>query len=149
MLEGAGGSRRRLRPSADVRSFDASARQQATGQTAIVETAVDEITSESLWEKMERGDDFVLVAALGPISYAGAHRPGAVNIPPKSCDELAPSKIADLETEVVVYCAGPDCDSSIEVAERLVELGYRNVRHFSGGKHAWREAGLPLEGGRV
>ena len=112
-------------------------------------TALDEITHESLWEKIQRGDDFVLVDALGPISYAGAHLPGAINIPPKSCDDLAASRIPDHDTEVVVYCAGPDCESSVDVAERLVELGYRNVRHFSGGKQAWREAGLPLEGGRV
>ena len=24
-----------------------------------------------------------------------------------------------------MYCAGPDCESSVEVATRLVELGYR------------------------
>jgi rhodanese-related sulfurtransferase len=114
-----------------------------------VQTALEEITRETLWEKIQRGDDFVLVDALGPISYAGAHLPGAVNIPPRSCDDLAASRIHDLETEVVVYCAGPDCESSVEVAERLLELGYRNVGHFAGGKQAWRDAGLPLEGGRV
>ncbi len=62
---------------------------------------------------------------------------------------LAERRIPDREAQVVVYCAGPECESSGEVAARLVELGYTNVRHFSGGKQAWREAGLPLEGGRV
>lgn len=114
-----------------------------------METTLDEITTDDLREKIERRDDFVLVDALGPISYAGAHLPGAINIPPKSCDDLAARRIPDLGTEVVVYCAGPDCESSVEVAERLVELGYSNVRHFAGGKQAWRDAGLPLEGGRV
>ena len=114
-----------------------------------METTLAEITREELWEKIESGDDFVLVDALSPISYAGAHLPGAVNIPPRSCDDLAARLIPAYDTEVVVYCAGPDCDSSVEVAERLLELGYRNVRHFSGGKAEWRAAGLPLEGGRV
>ncbi len=49
----------------------------------------------------------------------------------------------------MVYCAGPDCDSSVEVAARLVELGHVNVLHFAGGKEGWRAAGLPLEGARV
>jgi rhodanese-related sulfurtransferase len=35
------------------------------------------------------------------------------------------------------------------VAERLVELGYRNVLHYAGGKEDWASAGLPLEGARV
>lgn len=48
-----------------------------------------------------------------------------------------------------MYCSNPDCESSVTVAARLVELGYTNVHHFAGGKQAWREAGLPLEGGRV
>jgi rhodanese-related sulfurtransferase len=114
-----------------------------------VETTLAEITVDGLWEKMQSGTEFVLVDALSPISYAGAHLPRAINIPPHTCEELAARKIPDLDTEVVVYCAGPDCESSVEVAHRLLELGYRNVQHFSGGKHDWREAGLPLEGGRV
>ena len=112
-------------------------------------TALAEISRESLWQKIERGDDFVLVDALPPIAYAGAHLPGAINIPPDRVDTLTARRIPDLDTEVVVYCANPSCESSVEVATWLVELGYRNVSHYSGGKEEWRAAGLPLEGGRV
>ena len=115
----------------------------------MVTAALSEIDCETLRVKIERGDPFVLVDALAPIAFAGAHLPGAVNIPPPSVDTLARRRIPDFETEVVVYCAGPDCDSSVEVANRLTELGYRNVRHFAGGKESWRERRLPLEGGRV
>jgi rhodanese-related sulfurtransferase len=114
-----------------------------------METKLTDIGCAELREKMERNDPFVLVDALGPISYAGAHLPGAINLTPSTVDERAQRRIPDPDMEVVVYCAGPDCDSSVEVAQRLLELGYRKVRHFSGGKEAWREAGLPLEGGRV
>ena len=64
-------------------------------------------------------------------------------------ETLLERRIPDRDTEVVVYCANPDCESSVEVAERLVELGYTRVSHYAGGKQDWREAGLPLEGGRV
>jgi rhodanese-related sulfurtransferase len=114
-----------------------------------VETALAEISRDELWGKIERGEEFVLVDALAPISYAGAHLPGAINIPESSVDRLCARRIPDLDSDVVVYCANPSCDSSVNVAMRLQELGYRNVRHFSGGKEAWRDAGLPLEGGRV
>lgn len=108
-----------------------------------------EVTCEELWEKLRAGVPFVLVDALPPIAYAGAHLPGAINIPPERVDELAERRIPDPAAEVVVYCAGPDCDSSVEVAEGLVGLGYRQVFHFSGGKEDWKAAGLPFEGGRV
>jgi len=108
-----------------------------------------EIGREELQAKLERGDEFVLVDALPPIAFAASRLPGAVNIPPESVDGMADLRIPDRETEVVVYCANPACESSVEVAARLVELGYRNVRHYAGGKEDWRDAGLPLEGGRV
>jgi rhodanese-related sulfurtransferase len=110
-----------------------------------VSTALVEIGRDELLTTMERGDPFVLVDALGPISYATAHLPGAINIPPDRVDAIAARRIPDIEALVVVYCAGQDCESSVDVAARLTELGYRNVVHYAGGKRDWSEAGLPLE----
>lgn len=91
----------------------------------------------------------MLIDALSPTSYAASHLPGAINMPPEWVDERAPRRIPDRETELVVYCASTSCDSSVVVANRLIELGYRNVGHYPEGKRDWVEAGLPLEGGRV
>ena len=87
--------------------------------------------------------------ALSPISFAASHLPGAINMPPERVDDLAERRIPDRNAEVVVYCAGRGCESSVDVATRLIELGYRNVHHYAGGKEEWRDAGLPLEGSRV
>jgi rhodanese-related sulfurtransferase len=111
--------------------------------------ALVEIDRNTLWAKIERGDPLVVVDALPPLAYAGKHLPGAINIPPERVDFLAERRITDLDAEVIVYCANPDCESSVEVARRLVELGYRNVVHYSGGKQDWADGGLPFEGGRV
>ena len=54
-------------------------------------------------------------------------------------------RLADPSVEIVVYCANAECEDSVETAERLLALGYTNVRHYPGGKSEWREAGLPLE----
>lgn len=108
-----------------------------------------EIDRESLRRRLEEGNELVLVDALAPLSYAARHLPGAINIPPARVDELAGSQIPGLDTEIVVYCADAGCDASVEVAQRLIELGYRNVRHYSGGKRDWADAGLPFEGGRI
>ncbi len=104
-----------------------------------------EISREELVQRLQSDDDAVLIDALGPISYGAAHLPGAINIPPERVDALAPRRIPHLDTAVFVYCANPSCESSVEVAQRLVELGYLNVWHYAGGKEDWASAGLPLE----
>jgi rhodanese-related sulfurtransferase len=107
------------------------------------------ISREEVLDKIESGDGFVLVDALSPMSYAMSHLPGAINITPDWVDDRARRRIPDANTEIVVYCADLTCDSSVAVANRLIELGYRNVGHYAEGKHDWVKAGLPLEGGRV
>ncbi len=108
---------------------------------------IPEVTCDELRRRLDNGDELVIVDALSPLSFAHSRLPGAVNIPPERVDELAPRRIPDRAAEVVVYCMSHDCDASVETAERLRELGYRNVLHFAGGKREWREAGLPLETG--
>jgi rhodanese-related sulfurtransferase len=120
---------------------------QIQGTYASDVVALSEITREELEQKLHGNDEFVLVDALAPMSYAHTHLPGAINLPPEWVDERGPHRIPDLDTEVVVYCTSVTCDSSMQVGERLIELGYRNVRHYAGGKQDWIEAGLPLEGG--
>jgi rhodanese-related sulfurtransferase len=111
--------------------------------------AVAQIGRESLREMIDRGEDFVLVDARSPMSFAASHLPGAINFTPGWIDGRARRRIPDVETEIVVYCQGPDCDSSVELANRLAELGYTKIRHYAGGISDWADAGLPLEGGRV
>ena len=106
------------------------------------------IDRAELSRRVEAGDGVVLVDALAPMSFARGRLPGAINIQPGWVDERAPHKLPDLDAEIVVYCANPECTSSVEVGERLLELGYRHVRHYPGGKEDWVAAGLPLEGGR-
>ena len=107
-----------------------------------------EVSREELCAALDCGD-VLLVDARSPMSWAAARIPGAVNIPTASVDELASRRIPDRATDVVVYCGGGACDASTAVAGRLLELGYENVRHYSGGKEDWAQAGLPLEGGRA
>ena len=111
--------------------------------------AFETVDREQLCEQIERGDDLVLVDALSPISFAASRLPGAINIPPGTVDERAPRRIPDRRARSSSTAPSPACDASVEVGQRLLELGYRNVRHYPGGKDEWKEAGLPLEGGRA
>jgi rhodanese-related sulfurtransferase len=114
-----------------------------------VTATLDRISRECLRQKLERGDDFVLVDALSPMSFAASHLPGALNLTPGWADDRARRRIPDHDTAIVVYCESAYCDSSINVANRLLQLGYRNVSHYAEGKRDWAAAGLPLEGARV
>jgi rhodanese-related sulfurtransferase len=116
------------------------------GQASAV-AALPEISRDQLWRKIDDAEEFVLIDALAPMSYAHSHLPGAINLPPEWVDERGPRRIPEPETEIIVYCASSTCDSSVDVGNRLVELGYRNVSHYVGGKKDWIEGGLPLEGG--
>lgn len=109
-------------------------------------TATPRIERDELWELIETGAPLVLVDALAPMSYAHSHLPGAINLIPERVDDEARRRIPDLDADVVVYCANAECESSVEVAERLAALGYTRVRHYAGGKSEWSESGLPLEG---
>jgi rhodanese-related sulfurtransferase len=109
-------------------------------------TGVPQIGRDELWQLIEQGKELVLIDALAPMSYAHSHLPGAINLIPERVHDEARRRIPDLDADVVVYCANESCESSVEVAQRLAELGYRRVRHYAGGKSDWLEAGLPLEG---
>jgi rhodanese-related sulfurtransferase len=103
------------------------------------------IDCDELRAKIDDGDAFVLVDALPPMSFAHSHLPGAVNLPPARVDAEAARRLPDRQLEIVVYCANPDCEDSVDTAELLVALGYSNVRHYPGGKNEWRDRGFPLE----
>lgn len=109
--------------------------------------AVKEIGREEIRAKLERGEDVVLVEALGPKYYEDAHLPGAINIPHTEVDALAPRMLPDREAEVIVYCSNRACQNSPQAARRLVALGYENVYDYEEGKQDWIGAGLPTESG--
>jgi rhodanese-related sulfurtransferase len=76
-----------------------------------------------------------------------AHLPGALNIPHDAVDTLAPRLVSNKNAEIVVYCASATCKNSGIAAQRLTELGYRNVRTYDEGKADWIAAGLDVESG--
>jgi rhodanese-related sulfurtransferase len=106
---------------------------------------IPSISREELKRKLDADEDFVIVDALPPMSYAHSHLPGAINLPPGRVDASVAKKLPDRDAEIVVYCANPECEDSHETARRLVALAYTNVRHYPGGKDEWREARYPLE----
>ena len=62
------------------------------------------IDHQQLKQKMDRGDDFLLLEVLGEASYNQGHLPGAVRYEGRDqVEKLAPDK----DAEIVAYCSGP------------------------------------------
>lgn len=100
------------------------------------------IDRDELKEKLDRGDDIVLVMVLGDWAFRASHIPGSVNY---SSPEEA-MQVLDKNAEIVVYCSGGTCPASKYAYDMLVYNGFVNVRRYAGGLADWQAAGYPLEG---
>ena len=108
--------------------------------------AVETISHEELKEKMDRGDDFVLIDTMAEMYYRHSHLPDAINVPVDELGERAPELLPDKQAEIIVYCIDHPCQASEEAASKLEAMGYGNVREYVGGKQDWIEHALPAEG---
>jgi rhodanese-related sulfurtransferase len=87
----------------------------------------------------------VLLEALPVPYWIEGHLPGAIPLPPAELTPRLAALALDRSKPVVVYCASATCANSHQVAAKLKQLGYADVRVYAGGKADWSDAGLPLE----
>ena len=106
-----------------------------------------QIVSRDELQTLIDADEVTVVDALGGHYYAQQHLPGAVPLVEADVDRLAAALLPDKSATIVTYCSNPACPNSGRVAERLVRLGYENVRKYEAGIQDWVEAGLPVETG--
>ena len=107
------------------------------------------ITRDELQAALANRSDVVLVETLRPEHYDQGHLPGAVHLHPDDVEQRARQLLPDRDALVITYCSNVACANSGAAAEKLVRLGYTNVRRYEAGKQDWQEAGLPLERGAV
>ncbi|MBX6721619.1 MAG: rhodanese-like domain-containing protein [Dactylosporangium sp.] len=105
---------------------------------------VELITREELQAEIKAGT-VTVVDALGGDYYAKQHLPGAVPLVEAEVAERAAKLLPDKSAAIVTYCSNPACPNSQRVAERLIALGYTNVRKYREGIEDWAAAGLPVE----
>jgi rhodanese-related sulfurtransferase len=89
----------------------------------------------------------VPVDALPESYYAQQHLPGALNLVADDVDARAATVLPDKNAAIVTYCSNTACPNSGQVAAKLENLGYTNVRKYAEGIQDWVEAGLPTESG--
>ena len=109
------------------------------------ETAIQTISTEQLHEKLQKQPGFEFWNVLTNEYFKGENISGSRHVPlDKVGAEVRESGIPK-NTEIVVYCAGPHCPQSRMAAEKLVKLGYDNVRAYEGGLEEWKQAGYGID----
>ncbi|MFZ5863919.1 MAG: rhodanese-like domain-containing protein [Nitrospirota bacterium] len=103
------------------------------------------ITRSEIQQHLDSTRPITLVEALPERFYADGHLPGALNINHDEVEAKAPDLLPNKDAFIVVYCANSACDNSSIAANKLTQLGYRNVRTYAEGKQDWVGAGLQLE----
>jgi rhodanese-related sulfurtransferase len=107
------------------------------------------IPTLSMEEAKARFDFGVLfVDARDPEDYIEGHVKGALNLPVRHFDLYYPKIKEGLakDAEIVVYCASPECNASLYLAEEMVKLKYENIKVMLGGWAEWEDLEYPREG---
>ncbi|RLA76247.1 MAG: sulfurtransferase [Epsilonproteobacteria bacterium] len=91
----------------------------------------------------------VLIDARPYKKYLGATIPSSVSIPDTAMAKLEGRFPADKNTPIITYCGGYNCHKSHVVANRLLSLGYTNVKVYAGGLPQWKKDGMPTTGSKA
>jgi rhodanese-related sulfurtransferase len=109
-------------------------------------TANLEMISLEKAKELYESQGVLFIDARHDFEYKMGHIRGAINIVLKEIDthrillESIPK-----EKMLIVYCDGAECNSSIELALKLMELKFTNVKVFFGGWQEWKANNLPID----
>ncbi len=102
---------------------------------------------------LEEGEDLwrtggaVFIDARKEAEFREGHVPGALSAPAARAEKAMPQALQALARDraLVIYCEGGDCQSSLLLAKRLSQDGFKDIRVYTGGWAGWTAAGLPME----
>jgi rhodanese-related sulfurtransferase len=89
----------------------------------------------------------IFVDARYPEDYKSGHIRGSINFPYEEFEKYSSQVLPQLsfDKEIITYCDGSECETSLLLARELRDLGYKNVKIFFGGWSEWEKAELPIE----
>lgn len=108
---------------------------------------ISNVTTSELEQILQQQPNTVLIDVRSPreIHLLGGmiDGPRSYNIPRGWLEFRVTETVTDKDTPIVVYC-GINQRSPL-AADTLTQMGYSNVKNYSDGFFAWRDAGLPVE----
>ena len=112
-----------------------------------VNQRISNVTTAELEKTLKQRPDTVLIDVRSPreIHLLGGmiDAPRSYNIARGWLEFRVPETVPDKNTPIVVYC-GINLRSPF-AADTLMQMGYSNVKNYSDGFFAWRDARLPVE----
>lgn len=88
----------------------------------------------------------LFVDARHEFDYKQGHIQGAINVPLKDFAlEKSPLANTPKNALIVTYCDGAECNSSVELAQKLSAAGFTHVKMFFGGWNEWQQHHLATE----
>ncbi len=85
--------------------------------------SINRISREELKEKLDRGDKFKLVNALGEWAFNAKHIPGSINI----SNIHDAKKMLGADDDIVIYCSNPVYIAIIVGYQLLTRMGYTKL----------------------
>jgi len=81
--------------------------------------------------------------------FNSGHIAKAINLPYEEFKDnfSKVEKSLSSASELIIYCDGTECESSLFLARLLKDKGFQNIKIFFGGWKEWVQAGLPIEKG--
>ncbi len=107
---------------------------------------IDIIEKDAVWASFQAKMS-IFIDARSTEEFSEGHIPGATLLTQDNFEDNV-SVLLDLiplDSEIITYCSGSGCESSLEVAALLKEEGYTNISVFYGGWSLWKKAGYPIE----
>ncbi len=111
---------------------------------AALPKGVTNIELPELKNRMDKGEDFILIDSRQDANYAESHLRGAISIPSGDMLRLLPKLPSDKNKLLVFYCDGVTCSMSSKSADQAVRAGYKNVKILLAGIRGWIKAGHPV-----
>ncbi|HPI73449.1 MAG TPA: rhodanese-like domain-containing protein [bacterium] len=102
------------------------------------------ISREALLGLLQRRT-VLLIDSRSASEYQGGHLPGALSLPVEELGRMQET-LQHLPSDrwLVTYCEGPPCDLSHQLAQVLVQSGYRSVAIYDAGLNDWLAGGGAL-----
>ncbi len=111
-----------------------------------MQSGIPTITLDEARSRFEAGQ--ALFADARPLrAYQKGHIKGAMPLDLSEFDAWSEKFFSQFsaETLIITYCDGQHCSLSMDLAQKLTEMGYENVFVLKNGWHQWTAAHLPIE----